>query len=90
MTKQQTIGMRIYGIVVKLVCEGHSTVESDLKKISLEMESATQADRWNAAVDALHAVILEHAKQGVDILSREYRQGVVDAVKSLQMMHISL
>ena len=85
----QTIGLRIGGIVVQLDEGSKSgTISSDLhcletSEIEKKFSDNEEWLRYESAVDAIEGLILSHAISGVDILSKEYREGVQTTVDAI-------
>lgn len=81
--------MLIGGIIVQLEEDGGGSIQSDLhygKEAVGEGKEFANMDelyRYEAAIDGLESLILGHACAGLDILGKEYREGVQTAVDAI-------
>ena len=85
----RTLGLRIGGIIVQLDEDGKGgSITSDLhygetSEIEELFDDNEQWQKYEGAVDGLESLILAHAVAGIDVLSREYREGVQTAVDAI-------
>jgi len=86
----RTLGLRIGGIIVQLDETGkNGEIRSELHygedAVGDDKEFADMDELYasEAAIDRLESLVLADACSGVDILSKEYREGVQTAVDAI-------
>ena len=80
-----TLNMPIHGIQVTLIPAAHGMAGSITSNLGDDSGTLYSDDYYyDARADMVEAMILEHARAGVDILDHRYVQGVQDAVQAMR------
>lgn len=76
---KKTIRTGVYNLTVTLDGKGSGVIDSELHDKAVE---TPMSRKFNAAMDAVEAMVLAHACAGVDITAPAYLEGIEVAVNA--------